>query len=187
MDKMALLIIDVQNDYFQGGKMSLPGAEQAAEKISRLLGWFRANRLPVVHIRHHALGESATFFIPETEGAQIYAGVRPESTEKVITKNFPNSFKQTDLLDYLHEQGITRLVITGMMAFMCVDATARAASDLDFACTLVHDCTATPPTEFAGTACSAEQAKSVIMAALSYLCDQVISTEQLLDELEQVD
>lgn len=187
MDKMALLIIDVQNDYFQGGKMSLPGAEQAAEKISRLLAWFRRNKLPVVHIRHHSLGEAATFFIPETEGAQIYPAVTPEPGEKVITKNFPNSFKQTELQDYLHAQGITKLVITGMMAFMCVDATARAASDLEYACTLVHDCTATPPTEFAGIPCSAEQAQSVIMAALSYLCERVVSAEQLLVELELAD
>lgn len=185
MENTALLIIDVQNDYFQGGKMSLPGAEQAAEKISKLLEGFRSQKLPVVHVRHHSLRENATFFIPGTDGADFHGSVKPLTTEKLITKNYPNSFKQTDLQEYLETQGITKLVITGMMAFMCVDATVRAAKDLDFDCTLVHDCTATPPTEFAGISCSAEQAKSVIMAALAYITDRVVTTEQLLDEIQK--
>ncbi|WP_136799377.1 cysteine hydrolase family protein [Desulfosediminicola ganghwensis] len=183
MKNRALLIIDVQNDYFTGGKMVLPGAEQAAENISRILERFRANDLQVVHVRHHSQGEGASFFIPETPGAGFFKSVQPVTGEEVITKNFPNSFKQTELQEYLKGQGITELVITGMMAFMCVDATVRAARDLDYSCTLVHDCTATPPTEFGGIACSSEQAKSVIMAALSYLSVRVVATEQILDEL----
>ena len=62
MENTALIIIDVQNDYFQGGKMALPGAGEAAANIRRVLETFRKNNLPVIHVQHVSVREGSTFF-----------------------------------------------------------------------------------------------------------------------------
>jgi len=180
MENTALIIIDVQNDYFQGGKMALPGAGEAAANIRRVLEAFRKNNLPVIHVQHVSVREGSTFFLPETEGVKIYAMVEPAAGEKVIVKHWPNSFRETELLGYLQKEGIEHLVISGMMTFMCVDATTRAALDLGFGCTLLHDCTAAPPAEFAGVNCSAEQVRAAVTSALALLCNRVLSSDEMV-------
>ncbi len=183
MKNTALLIIDVQNDYFPGGKMELPEAVKAVDRIKVILDEFRRQGLPVIHIEHESVNEGATFFLPGTQGQKIHDLLQPQAGETVIVKQYPNSFLKTQLQHHLEENGISRLVITGMMTFMCVDATTRAAKDLDYECVLVHDCTATPPVEFAGVSCSAEQAKATVSRALSFICDEVVSTEECLQRL----
>lgn len=183
MENTALLIIDVQNDYFPGGAMALPGAEDAAAAIRQVLNGCRANGLPVIHVQHLSLREGSTFFLPGTPGAEIHPAVQPVAGEKVIVKHWPNSFRDTELLGHLRQQQIEHLLICGMMTFMCVDATTRAAKDLDFSCTLLHDCTASPPAEFAGVSCSAEQVRAAVTRALSFLCDRVLSAAELVESL----
>jgi nicotinamidase-related amidase len=169
----ALLLIDIQNDYFSGGKMELCGAEEAARNASSLLQYFREKQLPVVHVAHESVQQGAFFFLPGTEGQRIHPLVLPREGETVITKNFPNSFLKTPLLELLRQLGITRLIIAGMMTHMCVDATTRAAKDLGFACILVQDATATRELTFAGQQVAASQVQAAFMAALSTICDAV--------------
>jgi nicotinamidase-related amidase len=183
MENTALLIIDVQNDYFPGGKMVLPGAEEAVHNIQKALGLFRDKGLPIVHIQHESVGDRAKFFLPGTEGQKIHTAVKPLAGEAVMNKNWPNSFFKTELLEHLQENNITRLVITGMMTFMCVDATTRAAKDFGFECVLLHDCTAAPTAEFGGVSCTAEQVKAAFTCALAYICDEVISVSELADKM----
>ena len=183
MKDTALLIIDVQNDYFPGGKMELPESDRAVDQIKEILEGFRLRDLPVIHIEHESVKEGSTFFLPGTEGQKIHRLLQPQAGEKVVVKQYPNSFLETELQSYLENNGIGRLIITGMMTFMCVDATTRAAKDLGYECVLVHDCTATPPVEFSGVSCSAAQAKATITRALSLICDEVVSTSELLETL----
>lgn len=183
MKKTALLMIDVQNDYFPGGKMELPESDRAVGQIKVILEEFRQKKLPIIHIAHESVIEGSTFFLPGTEGQRIHSLLQPQPGEKVVVKHYPNSFLETELQSYLENNDIDRLIITGMMTFMCVDATTRAAKDLGYQCVLVHDCTATPPVEFSGVSCSAAQAKATITRALSLICDQVVSTSELLETL----
>jgi len=183
MNDMALLIIDVQNDYFPDGKMELPESEDVVGRIRLILDAFRQKNLPVVHVEHESVKEGSAFFLPGTGGQKIHDLLQPRPKEKVIVKHHPNSFLKTELGTYLREKSISRLVIVGMMTFMCVDATTRAAKDLEYECTLVHDCTTTPPVEFAGVSCSAEQAKATIISALSFVCEEVLSSGELLERL----
>ncbi len=180
MTDMALLIIDIQNDYFPGGKMELENATEAAKKASEILNYFRKNNLPVFHIQHESVREGASFFLPGTEGQKINDHVKPQENEIIIVKNFPNSFIQTGLYEKLQERNIKKLVITGMMTFMCVDATARAAKDLGFHCTLIHDATAARALEFNGQKVTAKEVKTSFLAALSMTCDAVKSCEDFL-------
>ena len=100
----ALIIIDIQNDYFPGGKMELCGSEAAAHNAALLLKAFRKAGKPVFHVQHISLAPTATFFLPGTAGALIHGSVAPLAGETVVEKHFPNSFRDTPLLALLQAQ-----------------------------------------------------------------------------------
>ena len=124
-----LMLVDIQNDYFPGGNMELAGIEAAAANARLLLNEFRKNDQPVIHIQHIAIHGGATFFLPETNGAEINQRVVPQGDEIVVVKNYPNSFRDTRLLEILRQQRISDLLICGAMSHMCIDASVRAAFD----------------------------------------------------------
>ena len=178
--KKALLIVDIQNDYFPGGKMELEGSEAASLKARTLLAAFRGQRLPVVHMQHVSLRPGATFFVPDTEGVKIHPNVSPADGEKIVKKHFPNSFRDTALLEHLRSAGIQELVIAGMMTHMCIDATTRAASDLGFKCFLAHDACATRALAFGDRKIAAEQVHYSFLSALSGAYATVQAAQELV-------
>ncbi|MFP3835302.1 cysteine hydrolase family protein [Chryseobacterium sp. SIMBA_028] len=169
MENTALLIIDVQNDYFPGGKMILNGAEQAGKNTKGILEYFRKNNLPVIHIKHISTNEGAAFFLPETTGVEIHSLVSPLANEKVIVKHFPNSFRETNLLEYLQSKNIKNLVITGMMTDVCVEATTRASFDFGFQNTIIGDATATRDRALNGMVVKAAEVQKSFLAGISAL------------------
>ncbi|HCA10080.1 cysteine hydrolase family protein [Chryseobacterium sp.] len=169
MENTALLIIDIQNDYFPGGKMELAGAEPAANNAKKVLEYFRKNNLPVIHIKHIAVNEGAEFFLPDASGAEIHSSVSPKNDEKIIIKHFPNSFRETDLSEYLQKKGIKHLVITGMMTDVCVDSTVRAAFDLGFKNTVIGNATATRDRVLNGQVIKAAEVQRSFLAGMSAL------------------
>jgi nicotinamidase-related amidase len=179
----ALLIIDIQNDYFPGGKMELEGSEAASLRAGELLAAFRDKGMPVVHIQHISNRPGATFFLPDTEGVKIHASVTPAAQETLIQKHFPNGFRDTTLLEHLRQSGIQDLVITGMMTHMCVDATTRAAADLGFRCSLAHDGCATRALSFGATKVPAEHVHCSFLSALSGTYATVQPAKTLVDGL----
>lgn len=181
----ALLLIDIQNDYFPGGRMELNGAREAALQAAAVLQGFRAGRLPVIHIAHESAREGATFFLPGTEGQRIHDLVPPVDGERVVTKHFPNSFHQTSLTELLRRLGVAELLIAGMMTHMCVDATLRAAKDLGFVCRLIHDATATRDLSFGGVQVAATRVQAAFIAALASICDGVESAEEAVRSLRK--
>ena len=162
----ALVLIDLQNDYFPGGTMELVGAEAAVARAAALLEAFRARSLPIFHIRHLAKRPGATFFVPGTPGAEIHAAVAPAAGEPVVTKHFPSAFRETTLLDALRQADAKNLVVAGMMTHMCVDTTVRAATDLGFACSLAQDACATRDLQFGGETVEAAKVQLAYLAAL---------------------
>jgi nicotinamidase-related amidase len=173
--KTALLLIDLQNDYFPGGKMELEGSLQAVFQAQKILTLFREEKRPVVHVQHLSLRPGATFFLPGTDGAEIQAQVRPLPDETVIQKSFPNSFRNTALLEHLRKEEIGHLVITGMMTHMCVEATVRAAFDLGFQCTVVQDACATRSLSFGEIIVPAVQVQAAFLAALGSVYAKIVS------------
>jgi len=181
--KPALILIDIQNDYFPGGKMELEGSPEASLQAAKLLERFRAKQLPLVHIQHVSNRPGATFFVPGTEGMNIHANVAPRAGETVLQKNFPNSFRGTTLLEHLRALGADHLVIAGMMTHMCVDATTRAAFDLGFSCSLAHDACATRALVFDEQRVPAAQVHAAFVAALSGLYAKVQSAAAIAAEI----
>lgn len=176
----ALIIIDIQNDYFEGGANPLVGSLEASQNAKLLLENFREERLPIIHIQHIANREGATFFAPNTFGAEIHQNVKPLANEKVIIKHFPNSFIETELQTTLQEYNIKDLVICGMMTSMCVDATTRAAKDLGYNCTVIGDACAAPNLQIGNKTIKAENVHNAFLAALNYYYSSVITTQEYL-------
>jgi len=179
----ALLIIDIQNDYFPGGRMELEGSEAAGLEAKALLEAFRARKLPVIHVQHVSTRPGATFFLPETDGVRIHENVRPAAGETVVTKHFPNAFRETGLADTLRGRGIDALVIAGMMSHMCIDTSTRAAADAGFACTLAHDACATRDLAFGDTKVPAAQVHAAFMAAMNGAFAKVVTAGEAIASL----
>ncbi|XPV69107.1 MAG: cysteine hydrolase family protein [Halarcobacter sp.] len=176
----ALILIDIQNDYFEGGAFELVNSQEASLKAKKLLEYFRKEKMPIFHIQHINIREGSTFFLPDTKGIQIHENVKPLENEIIIEKNFPNSFLQTSLEEQLDKQNIKELVICGMMSHMCVDSTTRAAFDMGYSCTLVHDACTTRDLEFHGKKIKASEVHNSFMSALGSVFAKLVSIDEVL-------
>ncbi|PMQ13660.1 Streptothricin hydrolase [Pseudomonas sp. AD21] len=180
MTRQALIVVDIQNDYFPQGKWPLVGAEAAADNATRLLAAFREAGDPVVHIRHEFTSADAPFFTPGSDGAKLHSKVLNRPDEAVVLKHFVNSFRETELQSILDEQGIKDLVIVGSMSHMCIDGITRAAADLGYGVTVIHDACASRDLEFNGVTVPAAQVHAAFMSALGFAYASVVSAEEFL-------
>jgi nicotinamidase-related amidase len=176
----ALLLIDIQNDYFPGGNMELEGSLQASLRAREILAFFRKKSLPVVHIQHVANRPGAIFFLPDTEGVKIHPNVEPLPGEVIFQKNYPNSFRGTPLLEHLRDNKVDHVVVCGMMTHMCVDSTVRAAFDYNLNVTVVHDACATRTLTFQDQTIPAAQIQAAFLSALSFLYARIVRTGEFL-------
>lgn len=177
----ALLLIDLQNDYFPNGRMPLEKSNDACQRAQEILQAYRSKQLPVIHIQHISTRPDAVHFLPCTKGVEFHPDVQPQKTETVIKKHYPNSFKDTNLLNHLIKHQINHLVIAGMMTHMCIDATVRAAYDLGFTCTVLHDACATRNLEFNSMIIPAQSVHNAFLAALQPLYANVVSTRDVVN------
>lgn len=178
MSKRAVLVVDLQNEYWPTGNLPLVGIDAAAANAARVMAHGRTKGDLVVSIRHEA--PDAPIFVPGSEGAKINVAVLPQGDEPVITKNYPNSFRDTGLKDMLDKHGVTEVVVVGAMSHMCVDATTRAANDFGYKTTTIHDACATMDLAFDGVTAPAAQVHASLMAALAFFYGEVISTDAFL-------
>jgi nicotinamidase-related amidase len=182
MPKRALLLIDIQNDYFPGGKWPLDGIESAAERAARVLAAARDRGELVIHVRHEFPSPDAPFFAPGSQGSEIHPAVEVGEGEPVVLKHHVNAFRETELKELLDRHGIEELVICGAMSHMCVDAGVRAASDLGYRSVVVHDACATRDQEFEGKVVPAAEVHAAFMAALGFAYARLVSADEYLAE-----
>jgi nicotinamidase-related amidase len=176
MSKRAILVVDIQNEYFPTGKLPLVGIEEAVANAANVIAAARAKGDMVVNIRHEMTMPGTPIFIPGSEGVQFNAAVLPAEGEAVIVKNFPNSFRETGLKEMLDAKGIEDVVVIGAMSHMCVDATVRAANDFGYRTTTIADACATRDLEFGAATVPAAQVHTAMMAALAFAYGDVIDT-----------
>ena len=155
---------------------------EAAKVAYDLLQCFREHGLYHVHMQHVSTRPGATFFLPGDNGCDIHDAVAHFEGEPLVVKHHPNAFRETQLLEMLKAEGVERLVITGMMTHMCVDATARAGADLGFKVIVVEDACATRDLTYGETLIPAEHVHKAFLAALrSY--GEVLPGEQVMARL----
>ena len=174
-----LLIIDVQNDYFPGGKCELSGPEKALGNIVSVLRLFRKAGLPVIHVQHVNTRPDATFFLPGTDGVNIHTGLTPLPGEDVLVKHAPNSFYRTGLADLLRAKAVDELVVCGMMTHMCIDTTVRAAWDYQIPVTLLYDACATKDLSIMRETIPAKTVHNAYMAALDGIFARVLTAGEV--------
>lgn len=180
--KTALLMLEIQNDYFPNGRIPLEKSLEASAKAQMVLSAYREKKLPIIHAQHISTHPDATYFLPCTKGADFYQTVQPLKNETIIKKHYPNSFKDTGLLNYLIKNQVNHLVICGMMTQMTVEATVRAAYDLGFSCTVLHDACAAHHLEFNHMTISAHDVHYAFLAALEPIYATVLSAEDFLQK-----
>lgn len=178
----ALLIIDMQNDYFPGGKFELWNPFPALDAAEKLLRCFREEKRPVYHVQHISGGKAA-FFIPDTDGVKIHPKLAPLDTECVVVKHAPSSFFRTELQAELRRASVTELVVCGMMTHMCVDTTVRAARDYGYSVTLISDACAARDLEWAGRKLPADVVQAVYFASLNRSFAHVMTSAEYLEQL----
>ena len=171
----ALLLIDLQNDYYPGGAYELEGMAAASAKSAEMLDRFRSAGSPLIHIRHEFASAEAPFFRPGSEGAIIHESVAPLAGEAVITKQLVNSFQGTDLDARLMAMGVEDLVIVGAMSHMCIEGATRAAADLGYRVEVIHDACATRAQEFGGRRVAAADVHATSMSALGFAYAKVLA------------
>jgi len=182
MSKTALLSIDVQKGFDDPiwGARNNPDAE---EKIALLISAFRQKGLPVIHIQHCSVEPNSTLR-PESPGNEFKDEVEPLPGEKVFTKSVNSAFIGTRLEEYLRENFIESLVVTGLTTDHCVSTTTRMAGNLGFRVTLVSDATATFDRKGEeGTHYSANQIHKIHLASLNGEFCAVLTTNEVLSDI----
>ena len=173
--RTALLLIDIQEFYFPGGKMQLENPEQAGMNAGLVLEEFRRRDYPVYHVRHN--------FEP---GGNIHQYVKPVDGEMVFSKDQVNAFLETGLLEALRADSIDALVLCGMQTHMCLEAAVRAGHDFGFDCTLIEDACATRALQYEELIIPAKNVHFSTIQTLEGSYAKVISTEELLDGFDQI-
>ena len=177
MTTRALIVVDLQNEYEADGKLALEGLDAAVANAKRVIAAARDAGDHVVHFRHETPGsDDAVPFAAGSKGTNIIAAVAPIDGETVLTKHYPNSFRDTGLKALLDEAGGTDVVIVGAMSHMCIDATSRAAFDFGYGVTVVGDACATRALSHEGVEVPAAQVHAAFMAALAFAYGKVVST-----------
>jgi len=138
--KTALLVVDIQNDYFKGGKLPLADATKAEQEALKVVRTFRQEGWPVINIQHE--GTAPGLFAPDTKGQEIRPDMKPKAGEPVFTKHHVNCFIDTPLAGYLQEHHIKRLVVVGMQTNVCVQGAVEGAKEHGVETIVLSDATA---------------------------------------------
>ncbi|HEY3298837.1 MAG TPA: cysteine hydrolase family protein [Armatimonadota bacterium] len=136
--KTALILIDIQMDYFTPDKLYIPDGDRVAANASRLREWAGSRGIAVVHIQQVS-SPASPIFASGTPGIDLHPSLTPRDGEAVFSKTLPSSFDRTGLHEFLQSRGITTLVLAGLMTHMCVETTARGALPLGYAVIVASD------------------------------------------------
>jgi nicotinamidase-related amidase len=181
--KTALLLIEIQNDYFPNGKLPIEKSIYVAAKAKQALQAYRAREWPVIHLKHIATRPNDSYFLPCTKGADFYPDLQPQAGEKIVKKNYPNSFRDTNLLNILHKLKIDHLTVCGMLTHQAIDATVKAAYDYGFMCTVLRDACAAKDLSLHDSIIFANNVHNGFLAALEPIYATIIDTDTLVQML----
>lgn len=179
----ALLLLEIQNDYFQGGRLPLESGMEASLNAQMALEACRKYPIPILHIQHISTQPTSAYFLPCTKGVEFHPNVQPLKNEIIIKKHYANSFQDTLLLTYLTKNKIKHLIIAGMTTQSTVDATVRAAYDLHFNVTILHDACAAQALSFNHFTIPAQQVHHAFLASLQSNYANILSTEKFLEKV----
>ncbi len=180
--KQALLVIDVQNEYFTG-KLPVSYPHGSFENILKVMDEATKHGIPVIVIQHTAKAPDSPTFRKGSHEWELHPRVASRPHDLYIEKQLPGSFTGTHLEPWLMEKGIDTLVIAGYMTQMCCDTTARQAFHLGFAVEFLSDATGTLSITNAAGAVKDEELHRAILVAQQAKFSKVMNTEEWLGKL----
>ena len=180
--KRALLVIDVQNEYFTG-KLPVTYPEGSFGKIIQAVDAANQKKIPVILIRHGSPQKDAMAFVKDSSGWEIHEELLKKDYHCIIDKQLPGSFTGTELEETLRSMGVDTVVICGYMTQMCCDTTARQAVHLGMSAEFLSDATGTLDIEnYAGKISAADLHKAIqITQAMRF--SKVMNTDEWIKEI----
>lgn len=180
--KRALLVIDVQNEYFSGA-IPITYPRESMANILRAIEAAGKNNIMVIAIQHTAPQATSKTFIKGSIGWELHDDIKKASYDHLIEKKLPGSFTGTDLEAVLRDNKIETVVISGYMTQMCCDTTARQAVHLGFNVEFLSDATGTLNIEnYAGSVTAQELHKSILVTQAMRF-SKVVSTDDWIELL----
>jgi len=180
--KRALLVIDVQYEYFNGA-LPISYPHNSFENILKVMDTALEKKIPIIIIQHSNAQDAPTFRKGSAEW-NVHEDVLGKSYDCIIEKNLPGSFTDTPLDDYLKENNIESLVICGYMSQMCCDTTARQALHRGYGVEFLSDATGTLDiSNYAGDIKASELHKAVLITQAMRF-SKVLSSEEWISSLK---
>ena len=180
MAKRALIVIDVQNEYFDGAlPISDPPPDLSLANIGRAMDAATEADVPVIVVRHGDTDPEAAIFREGTRAWELHPEIERRSRD-LIEKTLPGSFTGTPLESILSAAGVDTVAITGYMTHMCVDTTSRQAAHLGLAVEILNDATGTLPLENSGGTAAGEELHRATLVAQGQFFADVVSTDDWL-------
>lgn len=177
--KRALVVIDVQKEYFDGA-LPITGRDQSLANICQVMDASSKAGIPRIVVQHTMPTKDLPIFQRDTGAWALHPEIAARGAELSIEKNLPGSFTNTGLEEWLRKQGVETVVISGYMTHMCCDTTARQAVHRGFKVEFLSDATGTLPLDNAGGKVTAEELQRSILAAQQHLLSEVIGTKDWL-------
>jgi nicotinamidase-related amidase len=181
--KRALLVIDVQNEYFAGGQLPITHPHAHLDNILRVMDSATDAGLPVVVVQHTFPQPEMPFFKRGTPGWELHPEVASRPRDHWIEKNLPGSFTGTDLEEWLRERGLDTVTVAGYMTHMCCDTTARQAAHLGLKVEFLSDATGTLPVKNSAGEVDAEEMHRATLCAQQMMISEVLDTDRWLERL----
>jgi nicotinamidase-related amidase len=182
--KRALLVIDVQNEYFTG-KLPVTYPQNSFENIAKVIDSANENNIPIILIQHTNPGEDVVAFKKGTNGHEIHSEVLKKSHNKIIEKNLPGSFTGTELESWLKENDIDTITISGYMTQMCCDTTARQAMHMGFNVEFLSDATGTLDISNSAGHIGAEELHKAILITQAMRFSKVMYADEWIKAMEK--
>lgn len=177
----ALIVIDIQNEYFSGN-LPVKYPEDSLNNILKAMDFASENKIPIVNVQHTNPPESSTFAKDSFEW-QIHPEVASRPYDILIEKNYPDSFADTELQNWLDCYNIKILTIAGYMTQMCCDTTARQAFHKGFEVEFLSDATGTLDlVNYAGSV-SAEDLHRSILVTQAMKFSTVLSLKEWMENI----
>ena len=179
--KRALLVIDVQNEYFTG-KIPVTHPAGSLKNILQIMDFARSRDIPVVVVQHSAPPDGIVF-AKGSEGWNLHPEIACRHHDHLVEKTLPGSFTGTDLEKWLKDRQIDTVVITGYMTQMCCDTTARQAFHLGISVEFISDATGTLSIANAAGSVTAEELHRAILVTQAMRFSKVMTGADWMENL----
>ena len=172
----ALLVIDVQREYFEGA-LPITHPHGHLDNVLNVMDEAAEASVPTAVIRHHQADPESPIFRLDSDMWQLHPEVDQRPRDVLIDKQLPGSFTNTDLDKWLKGVGADTISIAGYMTHMCCDTTARQAFHRGYRVEFLRDATGTLNVENEAGSATAEQLQTSILVAQQMFISEVLSTQ----------